>query len=78
MGYRRFATYNVVGGILWVMSMTLAGYILGSIVPDIESRIHIVVAIVIGLSLLPPAYASFKAYLGRTAKPVIPPVSRDV
>ena len=78
MGYRRFATYNVVGGILWVMSMTLAGYILGSIVPDIESRIHIVIAIVIGLSLLPPAYASFKAYLGRAAKPVTPPVSRDV
>lgn len=78
MGYRRFATYNVVGGILWVMSMTLAGYILGSIVPDIESRIHIVVAIVIGLSLLPPAYAWFKAYLGRTAKPVTPPMSRDI
>ena len=69
MGYRKFATFNVIGGILWVMSMTLTGYLLGSIVPDIESRIHIVIAIVIGLSLLPPVYAWFKSYMGRVAKP---------
>jgi membrane-associated protein len=76
MGYRKFATYNIAGGIAWVMSMTLAGYILGNIVPDIESRIHIVVAIVIALSLMPPAYASFKAYLGRASKAAVP--SQDV
>ena len=75
MGYRKFATFNIVGGVAWVMSMTLAGYILGSIVPDIESRIHIVVAVVIGLSLLPPAYAWFKAYMGRASKPAIPPAT---
>lgn len=57
MGYRRFATYNVVGAIAWISSMTLAGYTLGNLVPNIESRIHIVVAVVIGLSLLPPAIA---------------------
>jgi len=60
MGYRRFAAYNVVGGILWITSMTLAGYLLGNLVPDIESRIHYVVAVVIVLSLLPPAYAWMK------------------
>ena len=47
MGYTRFATYNVVGAILWVGSMTLAGYALGSLVPNIEQRIHYVVAMVI-------------------------------
>jgi membrane-associated protein len=57
MGYRRFATYNVVGGVTWVASMTLGGYLLGSFIPDIESRIHLVVAAVIALSLLPPAIA---------------------
>ena len=44
MGYRRFATYNVLGAILWVTSMTLAGYVLGNLVPNIEERIHLVVA----------------------------------
>jgi membrane-associated protein len=57
MGYRHFATYNVVGAILWVGSMTMAGYGLGTAIPNIESRIHIVVAIVIAISLLPPAIA---------------------
>jgi membrane-associated protein len=57
MGYRQFATYNVVGGFLWVLSMTLAGYYLGQMVPDIEKNIHYVVAIVIFLSLIPPGIA---------------------
>src|SRR6185369_5716096 len=36
MGYTRFATYNIVGAICWVTSMTLGGYALGNLVPDIE------------------------------------------
>jgi membrane-associated protein len=69
MGYRRFATYNVIGGIGWVASMTLAGYALGSLIPNIESRIHIVVAIVIALSLIPPGVAWLRAYTGRKRMP---------
>jgi membrane-associated protein len=60
MGYRQFATFNVLGAILWVSSMTLAGYLLGNLVPNIEKRIHIVVAIVILVSLIPPAIALLK------------------
>ncbi len=53
MNYRRFVAYNVVGGILWVFSMSLTGYLLGSAVPDIEKHIHYVIAGVILLSILP-------------------------
>lgn len=53
MTYRRFAGYNVAGGIAWVVSMTLTGYFLGRAVPNIEKNIHLVVAAVILLSLLP-------------------------
>ncbi|HZM60604.1 MAG TPA: VTT domain-containing protein [Vicinamibacterales bacterium] len=60
MGYRQFATYNVVGAILWVGSMTTAGYLLGNLVPNIEQRIHYVVAVVIAISLMPPAIAYMK------------------
>jgi len=60
MGYRQFATYNIVGAILWVGSMTTAGYLLGNLVPNIEQRIHYVVAVVIALSLMPPAIAYLK------------------
>ena len=57
MGYVKFATYNVVGAICWVTSMTLGGYALGNVVPNIEQRIHYVVAVVIAVSLIPPGVA---------------------
>lgn len=53
MQYRRFVSYNVIGGILWVFSTSLLGYFLGRAVPDIERHIHIVIAVVIFLSTLP-------------------------
>jgi membrane-associated protein len=53
MEYRRFLFYNVAGGVGWVTSMTWAGYLLGQAVPNIGDHIHIVVAVVILLSLIP-------------------------
>jgi len=63
MTYRRFAAYNIVGGIAWVLSMTLTGYYLGLAVPDIDKHIHIVVAVVIFLSLLPAVISFIRARL---------------
>ena len=53
MEYRTFVFYNVAGGVGWVTSMTWAGYLLGQVVPNIGERIHIVVAVVIVLSVIP-------------------------
>jgi membrane-associated protein len=53
MPYGRFAAYNIVGGIAWVGSMLFIGYFLGRTIPDIESKIHYVIAIVILLSISP-------------------------
>jgi membrane-associated protein len=54
MSYRRFATFNVVGAILWITTMTLTGYVLAQAAPElVEKRVHLVVAAVIFLSLLP-------------------------
>jgi len=55
MQYRKFISYNVFGGIFWVMTTTSAGYFLGIMIPNIQERIHVVIAIVIILSLLPAA-----------------------
>jgi membrane-associated protein len=60
MEYRRFLIYNVAGGVGWVTSMTWAGYLLGQTVPNISEHIHIVVAIVIVLSLIPIAIEILK------------------
>ncbi|NUN69204.1 MAG: VTT domain-containing protein [Bacteroidetes bacterium] len=53
MSYTKFLTYNVVGGISWVMSMTLAGYFLGTAFPAIVNHLELVIAIIIFLSILP-------------------------
>jgi membrane-associated protein len=54
MNYRRFVTYNVVGGLLWVWGMVLLGYYLGTVIPNIDRNIHYVILVVVALSLLPP------------------------
>jgi membrane-associated protein len=53
MEYRKFLAYNVLGGIGWVVSMTWAGYLLGQVIPDIGRYIHIVIAVVVTLSVIP-------------------------
>jgi membrane-associated protein len=73
MTYRKFAVYNVLGGIGWVTSMLLTGYFLGQAVPDLEQHIHIVVAVVIFLSLLPGIIAFLRAKAqARTAAAAAP------
>jgi membrane-associated protein len=56
MKYARYLTYDILGGFLWVWSMVLAGYTLGRAVPNIEGKLHYVIAIVIVLSLMPAAF----------------------
>ncbi len=53
MNYRRFVTFNVLGGILWVWSMVLVGYSLGSAIPNINRHVHLIIAVVVILSILP-------------------------
>lgn len=53
MSYRRFALFNIVGGVGWVFSMTMTGYILLKLIPDAEKHIHIIIIVVIFLSILP-------------------------
>ena len=66
MSYRRFLTYNVVGGIGWVTSMTWAGYGLGRAVPNIDRHIHIVVIVVIVLSCVPIAIEILREWRNRS------------
>jgi membrane-associated protein len=54
MDYKTYATYSTIGGIIWVSSMTLAGYFLGSI-PVIKEHIDLVAIGIVLLSLIPVA-----------------------
>jgi membrane-associated protein len=52
MPYARFLSFNVFGGLGWVLSMTLAGYYLGG-VPLIRKNFEKVVLLIVFVSLLP-------------------------
>jgi membrane-associated protein len=62
MKYRTFITYNVIGGVLWVSSMTLLGYFLGSTVPGIDKYIHYIIIGIIFVSFIPVFIEVIKAY----------------
>ena len=62
MEYRRFLSFNVFGGLLWVISMTGIGYFLGRI-PGVREHIEIVIIIVVFLSILPGIIAFLREWM---------------
>lgn len=70
MDYRRFLSYNVIGGIAWIWSMLFTGYFLGRWVPGIDRHIEKVILLVIFLSILPGIIGWLKSLKTRRA-PVI-------
>ena len=52
MHYGTFIKYNLIGGTIWVIGITLAGYFLGKI-PMIKNNFEIVVILIILFSLFP-------------------------
>jgi len=69
MPYGRYFAFDVVGGLLWVGSTILGGYFLGSLIPNIDKRIHYVIAAVIFLSVLPAIVSVLRARISVPAKP---------
>jgi membrane-associated protein len=73
MAYRRFLFYNVFGGIGWVASMTWTGYLLGRAIPNIHQHVHLVVAVVVVLSVLPIVSEIVKARKRKRPTPASAP-----
>ncbi len=53
MSYWKFITYNVVGGLIWVLSITMLGYYLGIKVDNIDRYILPGIVIIILISISP-------------------------
>lgn len=67
MKYRTFVTFNVIGGIIWITGLSLAGYFLGQI-EFIYNNFEKVVFIIIALSLMPVFFSIIKS---RSQKKVV-------
>ncbi|MBC8028921.1 MAG: VTT domain-containing protein [Pyrinomonadaceae bacterium] len=81
MPYRSFIFFNIAGGFLWVFSMILSGYFLGTLLKEkfginLDEHIEWVVIIVVALSLMPPVieYLKSRREKARAARAVTPSV----
>jgi membrane-associated protein len=56
MPYKRFASYNIIGGAAWVLTMTVGGYFLGQF-EVVRKHIELIVVGIILVSVLPAVVA---------------------
>lgn len=62
MPYRTFVTYNVAGGALWAVGVTLAGYFLSEVVGDsIDRYLLPIVFLIVLISIIPPIVETVRA-----------------
>jgi len=60
MSYGRFMSYNVVGGVAWVVLCVSAGHLFGNL-PFVQENFSLVVLAIIFLSILPAVYEFWRA-----------------
>ena len=67
MTYRYFASYSIMGAILWVVSLTMAGFLFGNI-EVVQKNFELVILGIIFLSIIPPLWSFVKGKLAARAQ----------
>jgi membrane-associated protein len=70
MPVRAFTTFNLIGGALWAVGVTMVGFVLGKTIPSAEDHLLVIEAIIIVLSLVPIAVEVLRARRTRTRESV--------
>ncbi|MFJ9026385.1 DedA family protein [Streptomyces sp. NPDC102259] len=65
---RTFTVWQVAGGLVWSLGLTLAGYALGSSVPNVDRYLLPIVAVIVALSLIPVASEVYRSHRDTKAK----------
>jgi membrane-associated protein len=65
MNYSRFAVYTVLGGVVWVFVVVLAGHFFGGL-PYVQHNFSVVILAIIVVSMIPTGIEIVKAYLSRS------------
>jgi membrane-associated protein len=68
MGRRRFALWSAVGAVLWVVTITELGYLLGKRWPGLGSNIDKAILVILAVSVIPAAYEYLKRRRRRTTR----------
>jgi membrane-associated protein len=61
MEYKKFISFNVIGGIVWITSLSLLGYFIGTN-PIVKENFEFVILGIIGISVLPMIFEILKNY----------------
>jgi membrane-associated protein len=61
MRRRTFLLYNVVGGFAWCFAVTLLGYYLGKLIPNLDNYILLIVGAILVVSIAPAVVKVLKA-----------------
>lgn len=61
MRYRTFLTFSIIGGLAWIWSMLLTGYLLGRYVPGVAQHVEKVIILVVLISISPAIVGGIKA-----------------
>jgi membrane-associated protein len=67
MHYPTFLAYNIIGGVLWAIGITLLGYFLGGLIPGIDKYLIPIILLIIFASVAPTAYHVLKEKENRDA-----------
>ncbi|MET8169344.1 DedA family protein [Streptomyces sp. NPDC005329] len=65
---RTFTVWQMAGGLVWSLGLTLAGYALGSSVPNVDRYLLPMVAVIVALSLIPLASEVYRSRRAAKAK----------
>ncbi len=57
MHYKTFVAYNIIGGTIWGMGITLLGYFLGQKIPNIDTYLLPIILLIIIVSILPGIFS---------------------
>jgi membrane-associated protein len=77
MSYRRFWSFNVIGGIAWVSLFLCGGFFFGR-VPVVQSHFHLVIFAIIGVSVLPIVWEWWAARRRPVVTPAVIPVTEEI
>ena len=56
MDYKRFLTFNIIGGAGWATLMLMIGYFLGKVIPNVDRYLIPIIIIIVIVSFMPSAY----------------------
>ncbi len=65
MPYRHFALFNILGGLLWAVGVTLGGYFLGNAIPGADRYLLPIAVAIVAVSVLPGVLHLWRERQGR-------------